>query len=402
MTVYQYRAADKGGKITEGEMNAPAETQLSERLRGDGLFLLSCKEREEKTVSYRLRPLELSEFCRDLGTMLGSGVPLLRSVSILIQRDPKVRIKRVYQQLYRSLQRGLPLSEAMEEQTGAFPELLIQMYRAGEASGRLDLTSQKMALHYQKEHRLNSKVRGAMVYPIILLCLTVVITLGIFLFVLPNFFTLFEGMKLPWPTQVVMAISGGLERYWVFWLVGALLAVLALGFVLRLPKVRLAVDRCKLRLPLVGKLLRTIYTARFARTLSSLYASGLPIITALQNARGTTGNRYIGDQFDGVVRQVRSGGALSDAIAQVDGFDPKLAATIRVGEETGKLDEMLESTAESFDYEAESATAKLTAILEPVLIILMALVIGFIMISVMLPIYSLYDQIGAGAGSYGG
>ena len=150
MPVYQYRAADKGGKITEAEMNAPAEAQLSERLRGDGLFLLSCKEREEKTVSYRLRPLELSEFCRDLGTMLGSGVPLLRSVSILIQRDPKVRIKRVYQQLYRSLQRGLPLSEAMEEQTGAFPELLIQMYRAGEASGRLDLTSQKMALHYQK------------------------------------------------------------------------------------------------------------------------------------------------------------------------------------------------------------------------------------------------------------
>lgn len=393
MSLYKYTAKTLEGKVRRGTLEAADENRLSARLRADGLFLISCQVKKADHVYVRLKAQELSDFSRQIGTMLSSGISLLRAVSIISQRDLKPHVRAVYQNVYRALQTGVTLGDAMSQQNGAFPELLINMYYAGESSGKLDQTAMKMAVHYEKEHRLHTKIRNAMVYPLILLGVTVVVMIGIFTLVLPNFFEVFNGMELPLITRVIMAISNGLVKHW-FWIlmfvIGLVLAISALRTML---PVRHRIDQFKLQLPAVGKPLKIIYTARFARTLSSLYSSGLSMLNALSISRETIGNRFVSDQFDKVLSAVRQGTALSAAISTVNGFDSKLAATIMVGEESGKLDDMLESVADSFDYESEMATQRLTTILEPILIILMAVLIGAIMISVLLPIVDMYQTI---------
>jgi type IV pilus assembly protein PilC len=199
-------------------------------------------------------------------------------------------------------------------------------------------------------------------------------------------------MKRPVITQVMIAISKFLVNDWYIASAGGVLLVSIFGLVFQKPLVRFALDKCKFHLPKIGKLMKVIYTARFSRTISSLYASGLPIVTALQIGRKTIGNRYLEHQFDVVIRSVREGVPLSKAIAKVDGFDSKLSSTIMVGEETGRLESMLISVADSFDYDAEMAAQRLITILEPVMIIIMALIVGSVMLAVMMPIFQMYQS----------
>ncbi|MEG1883554.1 MAG: type II secretion system F family protein [Clostridia bacterium] len=399
MPVYRYKASKLDGKIVHGEMQAANRPALREQLQSQKLYLSSCAEQETAAPGGKLDARLLSEFCRELGTMLGAGVPLVRALNIMYKRDISKKAKDVYQKLYRSLKQGSMLSEAMEAQPGVFPELLISMYRASEASGQMEQTSAKMAQHYEKSYRLKKKVRSAMIYPCLLMGVTVVVLLAVFLLILPRFFQLFEDMnaELPGITSFMLNLSKGLQSNWLVLLIAVLVLVLVLRLVLRIPKVRLARDRIRLKIPMVGKLLKIIYTARFARTLSSCYASGISIISALRNARDTIGNDYISSQFTELISDVRNGKSLSDAIGCVDGFDSKLAASIMIGEETGKLYEMLESTADAFDYDADIALSQLVAILEPVMIVIMAVIIGLVIISVMLPLTTLYNAIGMSA-----
>ncbi|MEG0156698.1 MAG: type II secretion system F family protein, partial [Anaerovoracaceae bacterium] len=254
----------------------------------------------------------------------------------------------------------------------------------------------RMADHYEKSHRLKQKVKGAMIYPIILIVVTVLVVLVVFLAILPKFFQMFEELETPLPgiTQLMINISKGLQSNWLYLLIGVLVAVVAIKALLSLPKVRIAVDRAKLKLPIIGKLIRVIYTARFARTLCSCYTSGISMINSLENTKDTVGNKYIEAQFEEVMAGVKNGEALSAAIGKVVGFDPKLAASILIGEETGRLDAMLENTADTFDFEAEIALQKLTATVEPAMIVLMAIIIGTIMISVILPLPAMYSAVG--------
>lgn len=394
MPIYKYTAKDSGGKNLHGTLEAADEQALAVRLYEQRLVLMRCGEARREERGVRLRPLEISDFCRQLGTMLSSGVSLIRAVDIVLQRDLAPRVRTIYSNLYRSLQQGVSMSEAMREQYGSFPELLINMIYAGESSGQLDMVSLKMATHYEKEYRLNNKIISAMTYPIILLCVTIIVMIGVFTLILPQFFTMFEGMVLPLPTRAVIAISNGLTKNWFACLMVVLAVIGICAVLLKNDAIRIWMDGKKLRVPQIGKLMKIIYTARFSRTLSSLYSSGLSMMNALQIARGTVGNRFIDSQFDAVIENVRTGVPLSQSILAVDGFDKKLASTVLIGEETGKLDDMLTAVADSFDYESEMATQRLTTFIEPVLIISMAVIIGFIMISIMLPIFQLYQNIG--------
>ncbi|MGI5891676.1 MAG: type II secretion system F family protein [Bacillota bacterium] len=395
MPKYIYTAKNIEGKITHGTLEVADEAQLAIKLHEENLFLVQYKEHKEyATSNTKLKSLEIADFCRQIGTMLAAGVSLIRAVNIIMQRDLSVRIRNVYANLYRRLQHGIALSEAMREQGNVFPELLSNMIRAGEASGQLDITMMKMADHYDKEYKLNHKVKSSMTYPFILLIITIVIVMLLFTVILPEFFTLFEGMELPLPTRIVLGISGALSTNWQHILIVAIVIIAIVAILTRIDSFRIMMDKNKLSIPKIGKLLKIIYTARFARTLSSLYASGLPMMSALQISRDTIGNRYISSKFDDMVMLVRNGIPLSQAIKTVEDFDSKLASTIMIGEETGKLDDILNSVADSFDFEAEMATQRLTTIIEPLLIIIMAGLVGSIMLSVMMPIYQLYQNIG--------
>lgn len=395
MPTFRYTAKALDGSVVKKTAEAADEIKLNEILRADGLFLITCHAQKEKKRRTKVKAMELSDFCRQLGTMLASGISLLRAVEIIGDRDIKPKLKVVYLNLVDSLRQGVSLSEAMKAEGETFPSLLIHMFEAGEASGTMEQTAMKMSAHYEKEHRLKMKLRNAAAYPIILLFVTVIVMVAIFTFVLPNFFEMYEGATLPAITRFVMGVSKVITGHWLFIVVAVVGAVFLWKALIALPKVRYTIDKKKLRLPLIGKLLRTIYTARFSRTLSSLYSSGLTMIEALNVSRETVGNAYISTQFDSVLTQIKEGIPLSTAMATVDGFDIKLASTVMIGEETGRLDDMLESVADAFDYEADMATQKLTTILEPLLIIIMAVIVGTVMISVLLPIYDMYNSINA-------
>lgn len=395
MPRYKYTAKDLDGKTIRGEAEAPGEDELYEQLREGNKYLVSCDEVTREHNERRLKADVLADFCRQLGTLLNAGVTLVRTLNIIAQEEglnPKT--KKVYNEILRQIRQGIPLSEAMEAQGNVFPDLLVHMMRSAEESGSIDQTALRMADHYDKEHRMNGKVKNAMVYPAILLFLLLVVMVFVMVYIIPQFKPIFDMLdEVPFITRIVLACSDAFINRWAVILAVIVIFVFAVHLLLRLPKVRYGWDALKLKLPKVGKLLRVIYTARFARTLSSLYGSGIPMLLSLQIGRRTVGNKYIEAQFDAVIDQVRRGEPLSKALRDVDGLELKLSSTILVGEETGSLENMLNSIAESLEFDSDQALSKMVTMMEPVLIIIMGLVIGFVMIAVLMPIFQSYNAI---------
>lgn len=394
MPVYKYTAKNLQSQVVKGTMEAGTPELVRRTLRQNNEFALKIQEVQEHHKVYKLKPMEISDFSRQIASMLSSGITMIRAIKIMEERDIKPVIKKVYGQLYQEIQRGNTLSYAMEETGGSFPELLINMYKSGEASGQMEGTARKMADHYEKEHKLRGKIKSAMTYPVILFVITIMVVVLIFTLILPQFFNLFEGIELPAITQLMINISTSMTSYWYIYLIGLLVIMAGSSFLITIPQVKRALDQFKLKIPQVGKLMKIIYTARFARTLSSLYSSGLAMINALTISGSTIGNTYLQSQFPHAIEQVRNGEPLSASIQTIHGFDAKLVATIYIGEESGNLDDMLESVADAFDYEAEMATTRLVTFIEPIMIIIMAVIVGGIMLSVMLPIMTLYQNIG--------
>ena len=394
MPKYNYIAVDLENNKINDIVDAKDESDLRRILRNQNLVPIRYKAIDEKKTSYRLKANETAEFSRQLANMLKSGITIVRAMEILKDRDFKPQLKMIYEKLYKDVQQGFTLSETMRLQPRTFPELLLNMYASGEASGKLEQVANKMAHHYDKENRLNGKVKSAMTYPIILLVVTIAVVMIIFTLVLPQFFKVLEDMELPLITRVVIGISEFLQSNWLYVIIGVLTVIALCQYLIRIRKVALKVDRLKIRFPIIGKLLKIIYTARFARTLSSLYTSGISMLNALEITRTIISNTYIENKFDDVIKSVRNGESLSAAVGMVDGFDKKISTTILIGEETGRLDAMLESTAESFDYEAEMATGRLVQLVEPVMIVVLAIVIGGIMLAVMMPLMKLYQNAG--------
>lgn len=394
MPLYHYEGRNQASQVVKGDRSAPDEQALYEALRDEGIFLMECSIAGSGAEHQKhLKPMQLSEFSRQIATMTGAGITLSRAMTIMQTGLENKRLLAVYSDIQKQIQQGRPLSEAMEN-TGVFPEMMLNMFRAGEASGQMEKTAAKLADHYQKEHRMNNRIRSATLYPKILAGVAVLAILIIFLVVMPTIEPLFEGMDLPAITKFLMAFSKFIKTRWY-------VAILACIFPFALWQVLMASDafryrwdRRKLKLPIIGKQLRIIYTARFSRNQSSLYTSGLSMIKSLEIASKTLGNNYIAEQFKEVIRKVRGGEMLSRAIQNVDGMDKKLAPTIYAGEETGRLDTMLESIADNYEYESDIALTRLTGMIEPAMILVMGLIIGLILMGVMLPLWNMYGNIG--------
>lgn len=395
MPNYKYTASGSDGKTYRGVMNAGDENALNLSLREEGKFLTHSSEVREKQSAGKLKTMIVADFCRQLGTLLGAGVSLVRALNIIAgDENLKPKTRAVYNEILRLIKQGVALSDAMEQQAPAFPELLVNMMRSAESSGNLDGTARRMAEHYEKEHKINSKVKSAMIYPIILLVMMVVIVIFVVGYILPQFADMFKTMgELPWMTRMVIGASDAVTNYWYLLIIGAMLIAMAVRMILKIPKVRSGFDKFKIKMPIIGKLLRTIYTARFARTLSSLYGSGVPIMSSILTAARTVGNKYIENQFNESVQLLQQGGTLADAVRRIDGFENKLGSSIYIGEETGNLDEMLDVTADSYDYASEQAINKLVTLLEPCMLIIMGLLVGFIMLAILVPIFGSYDAI---------
>lgn len=394
MARFKYVAKDMSGKVHKGTVEAASENALTQQLREENLYLVEAKDLNGAKKHKKLKAKQLAAFCRELSTLLASGVTLVRALDIISEQEGMNKDERdIYKDVLQDLKRGISLSDAMESKE-CFPDLMIGMIRSGEGSGNLDLVTQRLSIQYEKDYKLTQQVKSAMTYPCILLVLCVVIVILIVTFILPQFQSLFDQMEsLPMITNILIAVSNFLVQKWYIALLAVAVIVALIRIIVGIPAVRRGVDWMKVHMWGFGKLFKVVYTARFARTLSSLYSSGMPLVSAVGVAAKTIGNGYVESQFDEVITMVRGGVSLSQGLREVDGLLKKLSSTILVGEESGRLDVMLDSIAETLEADAEQATKRMVTLLEPILIIFMALIVGCIMIGVMLPIYQSYSAI---------
>lgn len=395
MAQFRYRAQDANGKKVKGSIRASGEAEVQRLLHEQDLYLISASETRERKTTQQFKAKVLADFSRQLSTLVGAGVTLVRALTIISDGEAvKPKERKVYEDMIRQIRQGISLSSAMEAQEGAFPPLMIHMYRSAETSGNLEKVALQMALLYEKEHKLDGKISTSLLYPKILGLLVIAVILIITKFVMPQLQELFDTMDtLPMPTRILLAFSDIMADYWYLAIAVLLLLWVGWKMLLRVPSVRRWWHRCMVKMPVFGPLQKVICTSRFARTLSSLYAAGIPIVPSLQVARKTIGNDYIDEQFDQVIPHVRAGNNLSDGLDMIDGFVRKLTDSIRVGEETGSLDSMLLSTAESMEFDADIAIDKMVAYVEPVMMIIMGIVVGFVLVAVFSALYGSYDSI---------
>ena len=403
MPRFRYTATNEKGKTVRGLLEAPSEEALYAKLRNDGLYMTDAQEAQKAHATFRpLKTAVLADFCRNLGTLLTAGVPLVRAFRIMAdERTIDVRQKALYEAILSELRKGVPLSDAMESCAPAFPTLLLAMIRSAEGTGSIDASFLRMGRYYDREHKVNQQVGNSLMYPIILSVMIVGVIAILMGFVVPQFMPMFEQMdSLPLPTVILFAVSDFVSANWVLIILVAAFLVVGGRIALAQPAVRRQWDRMQLHAPVIGKLNQKICTARFARTLSNLYSSGVPIVATLIASRDAVGNRWIISQFDEVLDKVRAGNSLSESLALVDGFEQSMSSSIAVGEETGKLDELLATISETLDFEAEVATKRLVTLLEPIMIVIMGLIVAFVVVAVILPIYQSYGTIGQSSSTY--
>ncbi len=393
---YRYRAQNSDGKIVSGELKANTEDELHSKLKADGMLLMEAKEIEKsRTVHKKLKYDRIADFARNLSKLLGAGVTLVRALRIIAEDESiKEGERKIYADVLKQVRSGMTLSDALDEQGGVFPALFVNMIRSAESGGNMDQTAGNMAEYYSKEYRLQQKIKSSTTYPKILGVLIVIVVIVLMGFVLPQFDGLFSQMDtLPPTTKLLMAISDFVATKWYILIFAGVILFMVFKVLMSMPPVKLFVDKMEIHMPKIGGLRKIIYTARFSRTLASMYSAGIPIVTCLQIAKTTIGNTYIESQFDDMIAEIRAGKSLSEGIAGIDGFVKKLPSSVAVGEETGALDQMLVSIADQMDYDSEIAIEKLVAMVEPIMIVVMATIVGFIMIAVIQPIYGSYQSI---------
>lgn len=395
MKTYRYTARDVRGTLTKGVVMADSTDEVYQKLKQSGLFCVSMehKEDKEKASAYRMKVRDVSLFCRQLSSMLSAGLMVAKAVDILYEREQNQKTKQSYLRLYEDIQKGLSLYEALKEQGQTYPILLVSMVHAGEMSGTLDEVMQKMSDHYEKEHRTLGKLRSALAYPIFLIIVTLLVMVGMFVFILPNFFGMFEGVDVPPITKLVMGISQFLTYQWYIPLFSILGLLLIWSLIGNQRSVRMVVDKAKLKLPMVGKQMRIIYIARFTHALCTLYSSGIPMIEAVEMATSVLNNTYISGAFVQVVEDISRGEMLSSSIEKSGMFDTMVTSMMFIGEESGGLDHMLNKISEFYDNESEMAMQKMMALFEPIMLVVIAVMVGLVVAAVMLPIYSMYSSV---------
>jgi type IV pilus assembly protein PilC len=401
MPQFTYTAVDASGKRTSGNLEAVNKSQLIAALKEQGLYLIEATDRidtaarDVSNVSKKIKLKPLAIFCRQFSTLINAGITAIKALDILYQQAEDKILKESIGRVYEAVQKGEAMSDAFRKQGEAFPELFINMIMTGESSGNLDQVLIRMADHYEKENKMKNKIKGAMIYPMVLGILTVAVVILMLVVVLPSFIGVIEsgGGEIPLPTRILLDLSGFIQRFW--WLLGGVIILLVIGWrgFKRSEKGHLWWDGFKLNMPIVGKSLRMIYSARFARTLSTLVSSGLQMLSAIEITARVIGNKLIHDRLLLVTEDIRKGAQLSTAIRNTDQFPAMIYNMISVGEESGLLDDILGKTAAFYDEESDAAIGRLVGLLEPLMIIFMAIIIGFIVISIALPMFSMYGNI---------
>lgn len=396
MKSFSYIAQDAKGNTVKGVIVADNEQQFMAKIKEKGLYCKDFKESDSDNSKsiYKFTTKELAFCCRQLAAMLTSGLTLVKAIDILTKEQEKEKARAIWQDIYENVQKGESFSASLEMYKGSFPDFLISMVGAGETSGSLDVIMQRMSDHYAKENKLKNTIKSAMVYPIILLVLCVVIVIFLFTFIMPTFLDMYESeADMPFLTKIMGNISDFITGYWYILIIIVVGAVFGIRYALKVPGIRLKFDRLMIKAPSIGPLVTKIYTGRFARTLSSLYSSGIPMVECLQRASAVLGNSYIDKCFEDVVDEVKQGETLSSSITRTGIFEPMFCSIIYVGEEAGALDAILEKTSDYYEEESDSAVQRLVSMVEPMLIIFLGVIIGMVVCAIYPALYGSMDSV---------
>lgn len=394
MAIFSYRATTMEGAIVEGAIEAADEKSAIERLKNSGIIPLKVAAPEEgikKRITLRSSKTDLLTFTTELSSLLTAGLPLDRCLNILSEISESKDMKNIVQSILKSIREGSSFSDALQRHPKVFPRLYINMIRAGEAGGVLDVVLDKLNEFLESSKELKEHILSVMIYPAILIVTGGISIIILLTYVLPKFSVIFAelGSSLPLPTQVLLTFSNALKSYW--WIV---LSVMIAGWIIFKNYIKSDTGRYNwdaFKLKLMGEVIRKLETARFCRTLGTLLRSGVPLLQALNNARDVINNQVIASAIDAVSAGAKEGKGIAVPLSSANVFPPLALSMIKVGEETGQLDNMLMKVASTYEKSLNVAIKRFVSLLEPVMILSMGLIIGFIVISMLMAIFSITE-----------
>lgn len=399
MPKFEYIAKNYRGETMKGVIDASRYEEAVANLRNKNYFPIQIEAKGtpiQVNLSKRnkIKIKDLAIFCRQFATTLNAGISVVDSLEILYKQTENKRFAKIITNLYEIIQKGYPLSEAMAAHSNAFPALLIHMIEMGELSGTLDAVVEKMAEHFENENKLNKKLQSAITYPIVVSILAVVIVIFMLIFVMPTFIGIFDSMgtELPMITQILLSISRGLQNYWYLFVLMILIMFFLIDKYGKSQQGKYKIDKMKLKIPILGRVQHKIVISRFTRTMSTLLNSGIDLLQALNIVQKVINNTYMNEKMKIVEEGVRKGLGLAEPIKDSGIFPPMVYQMIRVGEDTGSLDFILSKTADFYDEEIRTSMTKMTTMIEPLIIVVLGLIIGFIVIAMILPMFEMYSM----------
>jgi type IV pilus assembly protein PilC len=398
MPAYAWKGKNRLGETQEGVIVSEGRDGAVAALRRNGIQVLSVRAQAgagSKALG-RVKPRDLAIFTRQFSVMIDAGLPLVQCLEILGAQQVDKNFQKIINAVRTDVEQGATLQAALAKHPRAFNDLYVNMVGAGEAGGILDIILQRLSGYIEKAVKLTSKVKGAMTYPVTIICIAIVVVAVIMVKVIPVFSQMYEGMgsALPIPTQVCIGISNVLVHYFPIVVVAVIVIVVGLKQYYRTQTGRLAIDTLLLKIPVIGDLLRKVAVARFCRTLGTLTSSGVPILEGMDITARTAGNRVVQNAILKSREAVEQGRNIAGPLAETKVFPPMVVQMVGVGEATGALDAMLAKVAEFYEEEVDNAVASLTALMEPLIIAVLGGIIGFIVIAMYMPIFNLANVLG--------
>ncbi|NME99010.1 type II secretion system F family protein [Aneurinibacillus aneurinilyticus] len=401
MATFAYEARERDGKKQKGMIEAATQNAAIIELKKRGLIVLRVKE-EKKTVLQMeiqigkpVKPQEFVVFLRQFATLIRAGVGLVEAVHTLAAQTEKKQFRKVLEEIEADIRNGIQLSEAASRHPKVFEPLFISMVRAGEASGSMEIIFDRLAFFYEKSYYTKEKVKSAMAYPLVMLVLAIGVTVYLLTNVVPTFVGMFQSLnaELPAITKLVLSVSNSITYTWYIYIISGMILWVIFHIFATTEYGHKFLDYAKLKMPVFGRLFQKSSLARMSRTLSTLFASSVPILQALSIVEEVVDNKVIGDTLANARDSLRQGQPLSEPLKGSWVFPPLVTRMISIGEETGALETMLDKIADFYEAEVDNQVDKIKALIEPIMIVILAVLIGTIVLAIMIPMFDMYSHI---------
>ena len=397
MAVFNYKVVDKDGKNKKGTIEAPNRDGAEKKLKSDGYSIMSLTEQNNPfsggLIKKKVKSRDLGVFCKQFSAVIKAGVTIISALELMGDQIENPTLKRAVMDAKTYVEKGGTLADALRVNSDVFPPIMLNMVAAGELSGNLEVCLDRLVEHFEKDNALSSKIKGAMVYPIVVFIVMIIVVIVVMIAVIPNFTSMFEdmGTKLPLATRMMVAASNFIIHKWYILIIVVAAIVFGCKAFKKSSVGEQFFSNIAIKAPVFGNLTIKSACSRFARTMSTLMASGISMIDAVEQVAKMMDNKIIRDGLMDAKTQVAKGIPLSKPLKDMEVLPPMLSAMTKIGEETGDIEEMLSKVADYYDEEVEAATNKLTAAMEPLIMVVLACIVGMIVAAVYGPIMSMYD-----------